>query len=90
MAIQDQFAQILGRTPTPDEAAYFQKFMADGQLQEYEIVLFLPNPPPPVERSDWQIAWQKRVFLLTGLQGQSAQPRGWCVSRPPLTLAITD
>lgn len=45
MAIQDQFAQILGRIPTPEESAYFQKFMADGQLQEYEIGEILKSTP---------------------------------------------
>lgn len=45
MAINAQFQQILGRIPTPEEAAYFQKFIDAGDLGEHEIGQILQATP---------------------------------------------
>lgn len=45
MAIEDQFMRVLGRAPRPDEVAYFQKFINDGDLSEYEIGEILGGTP---------------------------------------------
>lgn len=45
MAIQDQFQQILGRTPTAAEVEYLSKFITEGSLQEHEIGQILQASP---------------------------------------------
>lgn len=45
MPIASQFQQILGRTPTPDELDYFNKFVASGDLQPQEIGQILQSLP---------------------------------------------
>lgn len=48
MPIQDisgQFQQILGRQPSPDELAYFNKFMKAGHIQPHEIGQVLQSTP---------------------------------------------
>ena len=45
MAFQDQFQQILGRAPSPDEAAFFQKFLSEGSIQPHEIGQILQATP---------------------------------------------
>lgn len=37
MALSDQFQQILGRQPTRAESDFFNKFIKEGDLSEYEI-----------------------------------------------------
>lgn len=45
MALRETFKSILGRDPTEDENKFFQKFISDGQLQEYEIGQILGATP---------------------------------------------
>lgn len=43
--IDAQFQQILGRAPTPDELAFFNKYLNSGDLGAHEIGQVLQNTP---------------------------------------------
>lgn len=45
MPLNEQFQSVLGRTPTADESAFFQKFIDSGDLTAYEVGQILGATP---------------------------------------------